>query len=86
MVFARFYGAAIDINPIQNPYMSFSNNKTITVEPKASTELYISRKKYRTTNKPVRSGLTEDVIDVFSNNGYLIWGGYWNTPIDYQHF
>src|SRR5262249_50140744 len=25
-------------------------------------------------------------IDMFADNGFLIWGGYWDNPIDYQHF
>ena len=30
--------------------------------------------------------MAEDVIDVFADNGFFGWGGYWDTPIDYQHF
>jgi hypothetical protein len=30
--------------------------------------------------------LAEAVIDVFADQGFLIWGGYWGDPIDYQHF
>jgi hypothetical protein len=30
--------------------------------------------------------MAESIIDVFADNGFLIWGGYWDSPIDYQHF
>jgi hypothetical protein len=34
----------------------------------------------------IRPGMAETVIDVFADNGFLIWGGDWHDPIDYQHF
>jgi hypothetical protein len=30
--------------------------------------------------------MAKAAIDVFAENGFLIWGGYWDNPIDYQHF
>jgi hypothetical protein len=36
--------------------------------------------------KTARPGMAEAVIDVFADQGFLIWGGYWGDPIDYQHF
>jgi hypothetical protein len=30
--------------------------------------------------------MAEAVVDVFADNGFLIWGGDWHNPIDYQHF
>ena len=30
--------------------------------------------------------MAETVIDVFADNGFLIWGGDWHDPVDYQHF
>jgi hypothetical protein len=30
--------------------------------------------------------MAEPVIDVFADNGFLIWGGDWHNPVDYQHF
>ena len=30
--------------------------------------------------------MAEAVIDIFADNGFLIWGGYWDDPVDYQHF
>jgi hypothetical protein len=30
--------------------------------------------------------MAELIVDAFANDGFLIWGGYWTDPIDYQHF
>jgi hypothetical protein len=30
--------------------------------------------------------MAEEVIDIFADNGFSIWGGDWQNPIDYQHF
>ena len=30
--------------------------------------------------------MAEDVVDLFADHGFFIWGGDWNYPIDYQHF
>ena len=30
--------------------------------------------------------MAEQVIDVFADNGFVTWGGYWDDPIDYMHF
>jgi hypothetical protein len=30
--------------------------------------------------------MAEAVIRVFADEGFLIWGGHWHEPIDYQHF
>jgi hypothetical protein len=76
------YGLAIDINPIQNPYLSIPTNASqtglITIIPRTGS-LYINR-----TN--IRPGMSEVIIDLFAKNGFSIWGGKWNTPIDWQHF
>ena len=36
--------------------------------------------------RQLRRGLAESVIDVFADEGFFIWGGYWKSVIDYQHF
>lgn len=71
------YGLAIDINPIQNPYVKHSGVK-LTFSPPSGVE-YANR-------LASRPGMAEAVIEVFANNGFSIWGGYWEDPIDYQHF
>ena len=71
------YGLAIDINPIQNPYVKRFGN-TFDIQPRAGAA-YINRSKQR-------PGMAEAVVDIFAENGFLIWGGDWKNPIDYQHF
>jgi hypothetical protein len=79
------YGLAIDINPIQNPYIQFTLAKgTATFSPTEGVK-YANRLKVR-PSKDIRSGMAEDVVEMFAENGFLIWGGEWDSPIDYQHF
>ena len=67
------YGRAIDVNPVQNPYVSGS-----TVEPPAG-EAYVDR-------SPLRKGMvTRGVRSAFASIGWQ-WGGSWTTKKDYQHF
>ncbi|WP_153100302.1 M15 family metallopeptidase [Paraburkholderia hayleyella] len=79
------YGAAIDINPRQNPYISFAAQGAATVLPASAAMEAVNRLNDR-PGKSIRRGMAEEVIDIFANNGFLQWGGYWNFPIDYQHF
>ncbi|GAA5645798.1 MULTISPECIES: M15 family metallopeptidase [Vibrio] len=79
------FGLAIDINPVQNPFIDIDDHNRVSVQPEQSTKQYLNRYTYR-AGKPVRSGMAEDVIDIFAENGFLTWGGYWNYPIDSQHF
>ncbi|OWY30302.1 hypothetical protein CEJ42_06340 [Herbaspirillum robiniae] len=73
------YGAAIDINPLQNPYVTQAGTARQEVLPPAATADYLQR-------APVKAGMAEDVVSVFYDHGFLIWGGNWKQPIDYQHF
>jgi len=68
------YGLAIDINPHQNPYI----NSAAEVLPTEGIA-YLNR-----TN--LRPGMAESIVKIFQENGFSIWGGNWNTPIDWQHF
>lgn len=73
------YGRAIDINPQQNPYVSYTSG-----EPKWSHENandYIDR----TTGLP--HVITENDIcyQIFTKYGFT-WGGSWANIKDYQHF
>jgi hypothetical protein len=74
------YGLAIDINPIENPYIK--NNQTdpgkLYVLPKEGAK-YLNRKN-------IRPGMTENVVDLFTKHGFRVWGGSWDDPIDWQHF
>lgn len=68
------YGRAIDINPVENPYVLDGR------VARSSSEPYIDRK----LGKGVL--LTGDrAVRAFTENGWK-WGGEWSNPIDYQHF
>lgn len=72
------YGLAIDINPLQNPYLIIDENKSqIDIYPKAGIH-FLNRHN-------IRAGMLEPVVEIFSKHG-LVWGGTWNNPIDYHHF
>lgn len=71
------YGLAIDLNPIQNPYATRSDSGLRYMPHPGAA--YANR-------SDIRPGMAESVIDVFADQGFLVWGGYWRNPIDYQHF
>ena len=82
------YGLAIDINPIQNPFVFFDSDTDRekglrTVTPSKGSEIYINRHR---AQKDKLTGLAEDIVDVFFSHGFHVWGGNWNDPIDWQHF
>jgi hypothetical protein len=69
------YGRAIDINPVQNPYLRGSH-----VEPPSAAR-YLDR----SLDEPgmIRAG--DVVVAAFATIGWT-WGGNWSGPQDYQHF
>lgn len=71
------YGLAVDLNPVQNPFIQIAAGKR-EVSPEEGKQ-YLDR-------KALRPGMAETVIDIFADNGFTIWGGDWHDPIDYQHF
>ncbi len=77
------YGAAIDLNPVQNPFLTLSGS-SVAVAPPAGAA-YLNRRPHR-PDKPDRPGLAEAVVALFAENGFSHWGGDWDDPIDYQHF
>ena len=69
------YGAALDVNPVQNPYVRGSS-----VEPEAG-RAYLDR-------SDVRTGMVvagDVVVRAFAAVGWE-WGGDFRTLKDYQHF
>ena len=67
------YGRAIDVNPVQNPYVRGS-----TVEPHAG-RAYLDR-------SARRPGMAEGLlVQAFAAEGWR-WGGTWSSSKDYQHF
>jgi hypothetical protein len=78
------YGLAIDINPVQNPFLQPGHTGAVQVSPPAGTA-YLNRRAKRPGKQP-RAGMAEDVIGLFAATGFTVWGGDWDTPLDYQHF
>lgn len=75
---AHALGIAIDINPIQNPYVSQSN--TYPPAGKAYDQ------PQERTSDVVGIILEGDIVtSAFAAQGW-IWGGSWSTKKDYQHF
>ena len=70
------YGRAIDLNPIENPYVDSSG----TTSHRASTP-YLRRSPYR-PGMAVERGT---VVRAFDAIGWG-WGGRWSGAKDYQHF
>lgn len=67
------YGRAIDLNPVENPYVGCG----MTRDPKARSYMDRSR---------VRPGMvTGTVVAAFRSVGWG-WGGYWSDSKDYMHF
>jgi D-alanyl-D-alanine carboxypeptidase len=69
------FGLAIDINPVQNPYVAGSH-----VSPPAGGA-YVDRS--RRAKGMIHAG--DRVVRAFAAVGWQ-WGGYWSYPKDYQHF
>lgn len=69
------YGLAIDINPVQNPYVSGDYFLP------ANGMLYLDR------SKPTKGMIQKDDVlyRAFTSRGWT-WGGEWNGIKDYQHF
>jgi hypothetical protein len=68
------YGRAIDVNPVENPYV-FSSGR---VEPPAGKP-YAKR-------SPARKGMvTRGVVEAFKAEQWG-WGGYFTSSKDWQHF
>jgi hypothetical protein len=70
------FGRAIDINPRLNPYI----DRTGAFQPR-NAAAYLDRN--RTDPGLLHAG--DAAVRVFTDRGWR-WGGYWRTPIDYQHF
>jgi hypothetical protein len=69
------YGKAIDVNPVENPYVSGSR-----VQPPAG-RAYLNRSRVR-AGMAVPGGV---LVRAFASAGWS-WGGYWSGTPDYQHF
>ena len=75
------YGKAIDLNPIENPYVSKSGH----ISHKASLKY---RKRQHHINSPADKAILlkyDQATKIFKKYGWS-WGGDWHTMKDYQHF
>ncbi len=73
------YGFAIDINPQQNPYVSYRDGKARWSHENAND--YIDR----STGLPHVITHEDLAFKIFTAHGFS-WGGDWSNPKDYQHF
>jgi hypothetical protein len=68
------YGEAIDLNPLENPYVGCGMTRSPRTRP------YIDRSRLR------RGMVTARVVDAFRSIGWG-WGGAWSgSTKDYMHF
>jgi hypothetical protein len=72
---AHAFGLAIDINPVENPYITSGG-----VSPPAGAG-FVDRSQYR--KGMIHAG--DAVVRAFAAVGWK-WGGAWRYPKDYQHF
>ena len=72
---AHAYGKAIDVNPVENPYLEGPR-----VHPRAG-RAYLDRARVR-PGMAVRGGV---LVRAFAAVGWS-WGGRWTATPDYQHF
>lgn len=70
------YGRAIDINPKLNPYIDSRGD----YQP-ANAGTWVDR----TRADPGMLHDGDPAVRAFTDRGWR-WGGYWRTPLDYQHF
>jgi hypothetical protein len=69
------YGRAIDVNPVENPYLPGRQ-----IMPPAGKD-YLDRRNVR----PGMIVAGDPVVSAFKAEGFT-WGGAWRTGVDYQHF
>ena len=75
------YGRAIDINPLENPYIS----KTGHISHKGSLKYRKRVHKYNTYSDHAVLLKYDKATQVFKKYGWK-WGGDWKYSKDYQHF
>jgi hypothetical protein len=68
------YGRAIDLNPVENPYV----RDGLVLPPEGAP--YASR-----PDDPGVVHAGDAVVRAFAAHGWQ-WGGDWSSPVDYQHF
>ena len=72
-------GAAIDINPLYNPYVKMVDG-ALSIEPAAGAS-YVDRSR----DFPMKIDESDLAFQIFTRYGFE-WGGSWDGRKDYQHF
>lgn len=75
------YGMAIDINPLENPYVKEADLQQTVASPYQDYNTY----KDRTTQRAHMISKDDVCYRIFKSHGFQ-WGGEWNGNKDYQHF
>lgn len=75
------YGMAIDINPLENPYVKEADLQQTVASPYKDYNSY----KDRTAQRAHMISKDDACYRIFKAHGFQ-WGGEWNGNKDYQHF
>jgi hypothetical protein len=73
------YGMALDINPLQNPFVVFN-------EKAGKADIYPQKGWQFLNRHNQKEGMVEPIVSLLAKHGFFIWGGHWTTPIDFHHF
>ena len=76
------YGLAIDLNPLENPYVRIGDDGYGT-SAHANAQAYNNNRS--SAEMPHVIDHEDLAYQLFSQYGFT-WGGDWNNPKDYQHF
>ena len=74
-------GKAIDINPQQNPYVTYNSDGSPKYSHDNASD-YVSGRSSDTAHVITHS---DRAYELFTSYGWT-WGGDWSSPKDYQHF
>jgi poly-gamma-glutamate synthesis protein (capsule biosynthesis protein) len=77
---AHAYGAAIDINPVQNPDLTGTS-----VAPRAGRRFAATDRSTDAQTSPGVISVNGPVVQAFARIGWE-WGGNWSSGKDFQHF
>ncbi|GAB5408654.1 MAG: hypothetical protein BalsKO_10190 [Balneolaceae bacterium] len=73
------FGAAIDINPIQNPYLLLNEQRELIEVIPSEGNNFLDRS-YQ------KKGMVEEIVPILAEFGFTEWGGNWKGKPDYHHF
>ena len=73
-------GLAVDVNPLYNPYVTYTEDGSEDVSPAAAVD-YADRD----ASFPYKIDENDLCYKLFKEHGFT-WGGDWNSCKDYQHF